>query len=332
MTRTQWILTGVLAVQVLFLVMLAPWSGSSAGSAPVALLPMLADLDPSKIVIDDGDESLAIERAGESWGLPDSEGYPVDEVKLLALLDDLESIRVRRPIVSSTRYHETLKVTEDDNERRLRIWGQDGDDPAVDLLLGTSSNYRVNHARVVGDDRVYEVRGLSPSDLQADASAWIETSLVDVAFADVTKVSLQNEHGKIELSKNELGEWTVGDLAEGKTLDTSSIDSWVRSLANLRIAEPAGLASTGGFGLDTPIATVEIAHRTPPLGDEEPVFGTVTVRLGAGVSTDTEETDGRRYAKRDGSGFAVILGKWDAEKLTDKKLDDLLEKPEEDAG
>ena len=75
-----------------------------------------------------------------------------------------------------------------------------------------------------------------------------------------------------------------------------------------------------------------ISHGTPPLGEEEPVVGTVTVYVGAGVPSGTDGSDGSRYAARDGSDHAVILGKWDAEKVTDKTLDDLIEKPEENAG
>jgi len=333
MSRTQWILVGLLAVQILLLAVAGSGSGSAGAGTPQALLPMLEGLDPVRIRIDEGQEkSVVLEKSGETWVLPDADGYPASDQRLEELIENLEGLRVRRPIVSSGRYHGTLKVAEDDNERRVRIWGDD-DDPAVDLFLGTSSNYRVSHVRLDGDDRVYEVRGLSAADLQTRPNAWIEAKLVDTAFADITSVRLHNEHGKVEVSKDDLGNWGVaGGLPPGRHLDSSATDSWIRSLGNLRVAEPAGRVTTEGYGLDTPIASVEIDYSTPPLGGEEPVSHTVTIRLGAIAAEDDSGSEGRRYAAREGSDHAGILGKWDAEKIVDKKLDDLLETEEGDAG
>jgi hypothetical protein len=331
MNRTQWILVGLLAVQILLLAVVGPGSGTAGAGTPQALLPMLEGLDPTRVRIDEGSEkTLVLEKSGDSWVLPDTDAYPASGQRVNDLIENLEGLRVRRPIVSSGRYHGTLKVAEDDNERRVRIWA-DNDDPAVDVFLGTSSNYRVSHVRLDGDDRVFEVRGLSAADLQTRPNAWIDAKLVNTAFADIIGIRVNNEHGKVELTKDDLGNWgVVGGLPTGRNLDPSATDSWIRSLGNLRVAEPAGRVTTESYGLDTPVASVEIDYSTPPLGDEEPVSGTVTIRLGAIATEDDSGSEGRRYAALDGSGHAVVLGKWDAEKIVDKKLEELLEKEESD--
>jgi hypothetical protein len=333
MNRTQWILVGLLAVQLLLLAFVGPGSGSAGAGTPQALLPMLEGLDPVRIRIDeDPEKSVVLEKSGNTWVLPETDAYPASGQRVDDLIGNLEGLRVRRPIVSSSRYHETLKVAEDDNERRVRIWA-DGADPVVDLFLGTSSNYRVSHVRLDGDDEVFEVRGLSAADLQTRPNAWIEAKLVTTAYADITGVRVNNEHGTLELAKDDLGNWgVVGSLPAGRNLDTSATDSWIRSLGNLRVAEPAGRVTTEGYGLDTPVASVEIDYSTPPLGEEEPVSGTVMIRLGALATEDDSGSEGRRYAALEGSDHAVVLGKWDAEKIVDKKLEDLLENEEGDGG
>jgi len=339
MTRSQWILSGILAVQALVLVVSAPWSSGGAAQAPRALLPDLTSLTPSRLEIHENDErSVVLDREGERWVLEDSDGFPADGAKVDKLLDSLEAIKVRRPVVSSSRYHGALKVGEDDHERRLRIWDAAEDDPEVELLVGSSSNYRVSHVRLGGEDEVYEANGISPYDLGSDARAWIDTAFVSVPFDDVTRFKLTNDNGSIEIARDQ-GRWALVSPAAkpGKEIDQSAVDSLVRSLVSLSLSEPAGAASDPAYGLHSPAATVEISYRTgeepgaapfevdpaagaPPAAPApEATVEVLELRLGSPVGDDT----GKRYASRSGFDHAVVLSEYDAEKLSSKKLADL---------
>lgn len=317
MTRTQWILAGILAVQVLLLIAAAPWSSETGIESSHPLLPELESFTPARLEIQENDErSVTLDRKGDAWVLPDEDNFPADSSKVDQLLDDLEAIKVRRPVVTQSRYHDTFKVAEDEHERRLRIWKDADDDPEIELFVGTSPNYRVSHVRVGGDDRVYEARGVGAYDLRSTPLSWVNQTFVDVPFDDVTRFTLSNEHGRIELAREE-GEWKlVSPAGSGEpSLDTTAVDSLVRSVASLRLSEPAGAIDASAQGFDDPAATVEIAYHTGEEATEE----VVEVRVGAEVG----DGDGKRYASRSGFDHAVILSKYEADKLTGKKLADL---------
>lgn len=317
MTRTQWILSGILAVQVLLLLAAAPWSTDTAVEGSRALLPEFESFTPARLEIHDSNErSVVLDRRGDAWVLEDEDGFPADSSKVEELLDSLEALEVGRPVVTQSRYHDTFKVADDEHERRLRIWKDPGNDPEVELFVGTSPNYRVSHVRLGEDDRVYEASGLGAYDLRSDALSWVKQTFVDIPFDGVTRLALSNEHGRLELAREE-GAWKLVAPAssDDQALDTMAVDSLVRSIASLRLSEPAGSIDTVSQGLDDPAATVEITYRA----GEEDAEEVVEVRLGAEV----EENSGKRYASRSGFDHAVILSKYDADKLVSQKLADL---------
>ena len=341
MSRSQWILSGTLVVQAIVLVITAPWSNGTAAQASRVLLPELASFTPSRLEIHESDErSVVLGREGERWVLEGSDGFPADAAKVDKLLESLGEITVRRPVVSSGRYHGALKVTEDNHERRLKIWETPGSEPKLELLVGTSPNYRVSHVRLGGEDEVYEARGISPYDLGSEGRAWIDTGFVNVPFDEVTRFKLTNDHGSIELARDQ-GRWTLVSPAAraGQELDQAAVDSLVRSLTSLSFSDPAGPVSKPDYGLQSPAATVEISYRsggdssaTPLALDEAQgaaapappaVEGTIevlTLQRGGTLGDDT----GKRYAARSGFDHAVVLSKYDADKLADEKLADLL--------
>jgi hypothetical protein len=110
---------------------------------------------PTKLEIEGGDaRSSSAARARPAHRR--RERYPVDGAKVQKLLEDLKQIEVRRAVVSGSRYHAALRVTDAEHERRLRIFGAAGEEPSVELFVGTSPNYGINHVRRADRDEVYE--------------------------------------------------------------------------------------------------------------------------------------------------------------------------------
>lgn len=317
MNRTQRILLLVLLVQVVVLGTLYLRRGETAGGAARPLLPSLAAITPSELLISEGeDKQVGLVREGDGWTLEDPAGYPADSSKVDTLLEDLEGLLVRRPVVSSGRYHRALEVAEQEHQRRLRV--RDGDDEdAIDLYVGSSPNFNISHVRLADEDRVYEVRGLNSHELRTDALSWIERKFLDVPAEEVEAVKLTNSRGAFELRKAEDG-WVVDSPAAraGTAPDASKVDTWVRSLCSLYLSAPAGPVDNAGHGFEPPEAVLELTRRGGP--EETPQ--TLRVRVGG----EAGDEDGKRYASRSGFGFSVILGSYDAEKLTDKTLADLL--------
>jgi len=339
MTRAQWTLVGALILQVLLLLALGLGGDETGAAQARALFPSLAEATLARVELqsgaDDAGDPLVIELAGESWTLPGRDGFPADGSKVDELLDRLKQLQVRRSVVSGSRYHAAFKVDTDDFERRVKLSDAEGNELA-DLILGSSPNYRVSHVRSGDDDRVFEARGLSSWDLNPEVGAWIDKDLIIVPAEDVVAVRIENGAGAFELRRDledtSGGAWQlVGD--DGSTLDDSKVDALVRSLAALKLTEPAGRTEDGAFGLEPPTATLELDYHvtSPAEADAEPATPvTDTVRLVVGAELtepgddDTVEATGKYYAALSDSDYAVVLGKWDAEKIVDKKSVDLL--------
>ncbi len=340
MSRKQMILATVLAVQVLLLVLLRlPGSGSAEAGSVRPLLPELENLNAARLVIESGEgDTVALARSGESWTLEEADGFPADGSKVDTMLNDLKALKVRRPVVTSSRYHAQLKVSEEDNERRIRIWDDAEAGPAVDLLVGNAPNYRISSVRRQGEDEVYEVMGLSGWDVQAKQASWIDSKLVDLPADQVTALEVTNSHGRFRLEKAG-GTWSVVAGAAPGDLDQGEVDALVRAYASVYMADPVGRVNEAEQGLEQPAAVVQITV-TPPVepppaalaeaGSEggeapaaalpEPQPEVTTLRIGS----FKDEAAGVRYAAVSGFDFAVTLNKFDVERATDKKLADLM--------
>ena len=367
MNHKQTILTVALLAQVLLLVLLkGTFSGSVEAGTVRPFLPELDGLVAARLAIEDGEGgSVGLSLQGEGWTLDEADGYPVDGSKVDAMLEDLRGLKIRRPVVTSSRYHDQLKVGDDDHERRIRIWSDPAGEPEVDFLVGSSPNYRISDVRRQGEDEVYEVMGLSAWDIQADTVSWIEKKVVDVPADEVTGLKITNSNGVFELARQD-GVWTVVDGAPGGDLDQTAVDSLVRAYSSIFLAEPVGKVDAS-HGLESPVAMVELIRGGPAAAaavaaDTDPAAGIESVEdvddglmvddglveiadadpaADAGtdapagsvppaevtvlsVGANVDEESGKRYATVSGLGFTVILNEFDADRATDKKLDDLM--------
>ncbi len=315
MTSTQKRLGILLAVQVVLILLFQfPFGSGSSATTATTLFPDIDVAQVSRIQLSGDDDQVTLIRGGDGWGLEEFGGFPANETKIDELIGDLAGLEVRRPVVRSGKYHSAFKVESDENEGRVKLWTSDDGDPAADLIVGSSPNYRALHVRRPGDSEVYEVSGLAAYDVRADPGAWADNKLLDVNTDAVQSLSITNPEGSFELVKDESG-WTVSGAAETE-LDTSKVDSLVRSVANLSIAAPLGPSSEHG-----PVAADAIAKVTLrwSAGGEETPEGAAVVLIGGKRPDD----DMRRAVSVEGSGFSGEI--WDStvKSMIEKKLDDL---------
>ncbi|ANM28488.1 hypothetical protein ABI59_00870 [Acidobacteria bacterium Mor1] len=330
MTRTQLILAALLAVQVLALVL--TWGsglGSGGAGEASALFPELAAGEPVRIaIVDPGTEGsegeqLVLERGEQGWALPDKEGFPIDEERIGDLVESLETIRVRVPVVRQSRHHESFQVAEGNHQRKLRLWVDEASgEPDAELLVGSSPNYRRTNVRRADGDEVYEVRGLGSYDLRTDPGAWIDKSFVTVPYEQIRQVALENGQGRLSL-RREGEDWVVDGASAEEAFDREKLESWVRSASSLWFDQPVGAADPATHGFDRPRATLTLSYA------EEAEPGTTealqTVRLIVGKAVPGAETSA--YATRDGYGFTVTLGSIDVGRIVEQTREDWLPDP-----
>ncbi len=322
MTRTQKQLLGLLAVQLVLIVLLrSPFSRASGSVALKPLLPALEAFTPARIELFGADEDkVTLIRQGEGWGLDELGGFPADANKVDDLVEKLRGLQVRRPVVSSSRYHEAFKVTDDTNEGRVKLFGDRADDAKVDLLLGTSANYRSLHVRSRGEDPVYEVRDLATYDVRAKPGNWAHMEFVDVPEAELASVVVSNAAGSFELVRGDDGWSAVGsDIV----LDQDKVSTLVRSASSLRLAEPLGPVGGGGAEPADPALTVTLRWWTGGAGADEGAEAEAQQELVYWIGDKLADSDTQRYATRTGFDFKGAIWDSSVSNLIEKKLEEL---------
>jgi len=325
MSRTQTTLAGLLVVQVaLILLVRSPFSGGSSAAETRPLLPMLEVLTPTQIeLLGDEQRRVSLIKDAQGWKLDGLGGFPADNEKVDELIDDLRALQVRRPVVTSSRYHRTFKVADDENGGRVRLWDNPAEDPDVELIVGSSSNYRAVHVRLGGDSKVYEVRDLAAYDMRADAEAWIEKDLVDVPEGELVGLSIVNKNGSFELVRQD-DQWRASGSEQA--LDTDEVDSLVRSASSIQLAKPVGPKDATVHGFAEAAATVTLRYR--PAGEPETAdVSQIVVTIGAKPDEDSNE----RYITRSDFEFTGRVWESSIRALLEQKLDDLLADGDADA-
>lgn len=324
MKRTQTVLAGLLLVQVLLILLTrSPFTGASTGVEARPLLPELAGATAVQLQIDGVDDSrVTLVHGDQGWVLEEMGRYPVDGSKVDQLLANLEGLEVRRPVVESSRYHESFGVTDETNEGRLRVWDEPTTEPRVDLVLGTSSNYRTLHVRPAGGDEVYEIRGLSAYDIRADAGAWVEKQLVDVPEEQLVGLRVVNEGGAFELALRD-GSWQIVEPASsaGVALDEERVASLLEAARSVRIADPVDPADPAVAALNHAATTITVrylAASTESTGSEPGPPDQIVVRIGGTVGEQA-----KRYVTRDGFGFAGTIWESSVKALLETTTEEL---------
>jgi len=343
MTRTQMTLGGILLVQVILILAFAgPFDSSTEPVERRPLLPDLEGLSPSKLEVQGAaDTVVTLVRSGDGWAIEEAGGYPAEDGKVETLLETLDGLEVRRPVVSSSRYHSVLKVTDDEHERRLRLWDDASDDPQLDLYIGSSPNYRTTHVRLGGTDPVYEVAGLGVHDVRDTAGGWVTTSFVDAELENVTGFHLENAEGSLDLERLADRNWRVTDPAgmRDADLDTYQVEALIRAATGLNVAEPAGPIDRAAQGLESPGATAVLRLRVEPEvePDVEPEAGMdpdavvepETREITLWVGGPVPDADTQRYVARSGFDFAARVWQGSVDKLVETTAADLEKKEAE---
>ena len=309
MKRSQLVLLGLLAVQLLAIVLSRGLFARPAGESQAGpLRPALQSVSAARVEIDGSDgKAVTLIRDGAQWKIEQAAGFPADTHKVATLLRQLTGLEVSRPVVRSGRYHTALEVSDQKHQRRVRIAGEARGKPIAGVYLGTSPNYRITHVRREGDDRVYEASGIGVFDVPEEPSGWITPRLLDVEADQVVGVRVENAKGRFEAEKGADGAWKLaGAYGAAAALDATKVNDLVRIAATLQITDPAGKLDATAQGLASPAATVTLRTAS---GAEAFVVG-------------GKASDGKRYIARPGADLAAMTLEGSVEKFVSGKAAD----------
>lgn len=322
MNRGNQILTGLLAAQALVLVGMSLADDDRMVVESKRLFPQLEPDQVSKVEIfgppGDAQEQIVLARSGNDWVIDTADGYPAKTEKVEELLETLTGLRSTTTVVTSAKYHEKLKVSEDAYNRRVRLT-VDGE--PTELLLGTSPSFKNTHIRVAGSDEVYLVPELSTGDVAERPWNWVERAYLNLDEDEVWSVEVENAQGTFRLERDPVSDAWAAVGVEGE-LDDSTVNDLVRKARSINLEAPVGKTVAPEHGLEAPKATVRLVVGTSTVsGSPPPSTESKTIRIGAKVDGQS-----RYYLQSSDSEYVVQVAEYAVKPLLEKGRDDLLAK------
>jgi len=310
MKRVHIILTGVLIVQIA-LGAFVYWPRSRAQGAGELVFPDLSvDNVVSLTITDDVGKSIALQKVGDAWVLPEVDNYPVLSDSVNSILEKLIGLDTGRLVTRTGASHQPLKVADDDFVRKIDVETVDGQ--SYVLFLGTSPSYGAAHFRVAGQDEAYLTSKLSAWDVSTVSSSWVDTGYLSRSSDSLTKITLDNANGSFVFTKDPEGNWVLAGVDSGQELNTAAVSNFVSQATNVTLQEPLGKEEQASYGLSEPLAVLTLEGN----GDS------VTLNVGA-----LHPSDGSFVAKSSDSEYYVRLTQYAVSPLVDTTLQGFLALP-----
>ena len=296
-------LSSLLGLQVLLMIALY-WGSQSAAhqQAPQTLVDIQQeDIDKIVIQADSANEkaSITLQKEGEQWLLPALNNLPVKQQQLGTVLNKLTSLQSNWPIGTTKSSHQRFEVADEKFQRRITLYN--GDQTAVDLLLGSSPGFRKVHARLANKDEVYSI-AMNTFDFPIEDKQWLDKSLLAVS----------------NISRIQGADYTLKKTGNNWSLENTPI-----IYANTVDQEKARQLSQKLTSLDV----LDIADTTIDLQSEASI--TIDVVGDQQWNYQWLEKEGKYYVKRSNIDQLFTVSQNDFQGIATVKLADLLTAPKE---
>jgi len=325
-------LLGALGVQAV-LALITNWPSSGPGEAR-DLLGFPTDQIKSVSITgrkshEDTPEAPVVLTHGDSgWVISSSEDYPATDDLVQPVIDALGKLKVHLPIATSAEAQTSLEVANDAYTRLIEVTSKDGQ--TRKLYMGASQG-KNTHVRVDGEKETFDADGFTAWSLSENANRYFDRNFLKIDTGTLQAVSVHRPNGtNLDFTKDSEGHWTVNGLAAGQVLDQNTTSTFISSLVNVRMLEPAGKTVKPEMGVDGSGATVVTwtATSTPAAPEASsadappPAAAPITqsYRVGAEVPGQT----GRNYVKSDTSPYVFQVLKNTVTNALEKPVDKLL--------
>jgi hypothetical protein len=310
MSKLQKILSGFVVLQ-LALVVVVFWP---RGTAVSDAGPLFTNLDIANIqriaIAGENDEIIEFVRDGDSWVLPEAGNYPANETSLAEMITNMSAVQTNRLISRTPDSHARLQVADNDFLRRVTLTRNDG--TAETFFVGSSATGQDTHVRRGGEDETYLTNAVQSWQISSGIASWIDTTYVSLTQADINRVVVENNNGRLEFARVSDTDWELADLAEGEVFDQTAFTTMLNQIVNLRMSRPLGTAAEASYGLDTPQATVTL------FTDAD----TFTLLVGA-----TDEEASTTTVKWSGSDYYAAVSSFSVENIATYTTADFIQEP-----
>lgn len=228
-------------------------SGSTIMSKDTLFLPNLLKNKQqiAKLIIQDHDRTLTLQRANDTWQIVERNNYPVLHDKVEELLYGLADLRIVEPKTTNSQLYGQLDVNDisDSGAKSILITVQDSEQhDLAKVIIGKREGLQLGEdysehifVRKADDTQTWLVQGLLP--LSNDIKDWVEQPLLGlVDSSKVKKIIVSKTDGnKLTISKTipEQEDFILETAVQqpGMTLDVDSINTLPFEVAELEFED-----------------------------------------------------------------------------------------------
>jgi len=206
---------------------------------------LIQGLDPqkvSRITIDKGSDSMALQRTAEGFTITQRQGYPASTEKVNALFIKCFEIRCDGKVTENKDNHKDLGVAVDDKEATVvKLLDNAGKVITGVVVGGSVSRGRGVYVRSVDKDVVYATdKWVSFSTKVSD---YVDTELVKVAKKDVVEVRVEQKDSTYTAARGKADKIVLQNVPKGKRAKDSDVESLFDALSDLSLDDIASDAA-----------------------------------------------------------------------------------------
>ncbi|MCE9615701.1 MAG: DUF4340 domain-containing protein [Lentisphaerae bacterium] len=245
------------------------------GAAPAAegrlVLPDLPVNDVTKMIVVNQGATATVEKIDGIWKVAEKHGYPANFDRVRTTLITLSELKVGDQRATTPQTRQEFGLVSPDAEHpdatSLRLERANGEVVAR-VLLGKHHVRKAREATPYGGD-FPDGRYVSPndgttaymvkqtlSDVTASSMAWIETELLNVDAAELTRLSITGpDRATLELAAHDGGELEVTGLGSEEEADVAKLASLRNALTYVNLQDVADPAQAdAALGFNNPVA------------------------------------------------------------------------------
>jgi hypothetical protein len=267
--------------------------GEQAGEPYSQALTSLDTAEVARIEIAGPEGRTVLERRPEGWRLTEPVDYPADPDLVSATLSALTGL-TSRGVISSNPDKAAVFEVDEQHGIRVALYYADDTEPRARIVVGKlSPGFSGTYVMVDGGPEVHDVPGALRFQLERDATAWRDKTVLAFDPAAITRVALRGATTAVVARSGDGWRWADGEDATSRgAVSTEAVERLVKQLSALRAS---------GF-VDEP----------PPPPDEPLLAVTLTgAREGNPVDLVVEAEQEGRYrmvAEANPQRFLVLKG------------------------
>jgi hypothetical protein len=241
----------LLVVQLLLIVGIFAYKQNMQPSIDAQPLLGITTAEIDRMLISDADNKAELKKTTSGWQLPGLQQLPVDQEKLVDVLQKLDGTKLTWPVTTTRSAHERFEVAGVKFQRRIELF--QGDTKKADLFLGTSPGFKKVHVRQAEADNVYAVE-LTTFEFPGVANDWLQKDLLAVKDVEMVKGP------DYQLQKTG-ADWSFvatdesGD--EQPKVAKEKVTQLTNALGSLQIQEPASSAPQEGETISLSVKSPE---------------------------------------------------------------------------